>query len=362
MAWTLVGTIPGTGGSGVPGSATIFEASNSLEANATYAETNPVAGETSSLEAAVEYAEANTLPTHTDDFQAFIDSETEQLQTAVADLLEILFPAEPNPTPTEAHTQALEATSATEANTVPADAFGTLDLTAANEPNTTPTEAQTAEVAPTVEANTTPGETNLSELAASSSEANTSPTEVNALNIGAANEPNMAPTAGHTSATTAGATTVTQTTGTGWVNPANAQNLSNGTNATITGPSGLTPTAITGTLVGSYATLGTLATETQDAASVTLTFTTTTVLSSPLGEVYVEYSYSTNSGTTYTLIGNPIIATSSAPVTASVTLAATSLSTLRFKVAASVKGDAVAASSATLDAVVISFNHTGSAG
>jgi hypothetical protein len=212
----------------------------------------------------------------------------------------------------------------------------------------------------TADAVTTPTENLTFALKTSSADTGTAPAEASGFNITPPTDTVSTPTGGHSTAILAGATTVTQTTGTGWTSPANAQGLSDAVNATITSASGVTPATATGTLTGVFNTFGTVATETQT-GTVTLTFYSTLTLAL-LTAGSLTLTYSTDGGVNYSTA-----ATFTATATGNTTVTLTgfllaNLGNLRFRAAASVIGGAVTASTATLDAVVASFTTTGSAG
>lgn len=166
------------------------------------------------------------------------------------------------------------------------------------------------------------------------------------------------PGATHASEVKVGASTVTaaNTSGTGWTNPANAQGMSDGVNATMTGAGGLTPTRETGALTGVFASMGNPTLETQS-GSVTLDFTySLTIQSLTTGSMSLHYSL--DAGQNFVTAAS-FTETSSGTHRATFTLAFASLGNLRFRVDASVQGSAVAASTATLDSVVATFNLTG---
>lgn len=162
----------------------------------------------------------------------------------------------------------------------------------------------------------------------------------------------------------AGATTVTQTTGTGWTNPANAQGLSNGVNATInSAANALGATTVTGTLTGTFASLGTLANEElvifEDglpSGVYRLDYYFTLALGA-LGTVSLALQYSSNSGTNYTTSVthtasiSPAGGVQSFSVPGLAEMPKGSIGNLRFRVVASIKGGNLAPSTATLDAV-----------
>lgn len=169
----------------------------------------------------------------------------------------------------------------------------------------------------------------------------------------------------------AGATTVTQTTGTGWTNPANAQGLSDGVNATInSAANALGAATVTGTLTGTFASLGTLANETLvtfddglPSGKYRLDFYFTLALGA-LGTVSLALQYSANSGSSYTTLqthtasNSPAGGFQSFNAPSEVELPKSNIGALRFRVVASVKGGNAAPSTATLDAVELRLATT----
>jgi hypothetical protein len=152
----------------------------------------------------------------------------------------------------------------------------------------------------------------------------------------------------------AGATTVTQTTGTGWQNPANAQGLPNAVNATINAPAAVGGATVTGTLTGVYASVGSVANDAALSGSITLLFTgTVTVGALATGNVQVQVS--TNAGGAYTTLAT--LTASGALGSHTITgVTPATLDQLRFRVVASHTPSATGASGTTLDAVTVTFN------
>lgn len=209
---------------------------------------------------------------------------------------------------------------------------------------------------------TAPTEVMTFAVKTSSADASTAPTEASAFNIKPPTDTASTPTGAHSTAIQTGATTVTQTSGTGWDVPANAQGMPDGVFANCTSASGLTPTTATGTLTGAFASMGAATTETQT-GTVTLTYTYGLTLAA-LTTGSLVLSYSTDSGTNYTT-ATTVSATAANGTTFTATLTGfllANLANLRFRAAATVIGGAVTASTASLDAVVASFTTTGSAG
>lgn len=192
-------------------------------------------------------------------------------------------------------------------------------------------------------------------------ESNTAPTEAQFFDIvDGATDTISAPTLGHSTAIRAGAATVTQTVGTGWQTITNAQGLNDGTNATISSSNG---TAVTGTLVLAFASLGALTAEASSAISTTVAIYWTQA-QALLTNASTALAYSTDGGTNYTAIRTQTGAFTGAPdnvVIAGLTVA--NLANLRVRLVTSVTGGALnATASATLDAVVVSATTTGAAG
>ena len=154
-----------------------------------------------------------------------------------------------------------------------------------------------------------------------------------------------------------GATTVTQTTGTGWTTPANAQGLPNGTLATITRAAGVQTGTATGTLTGTYASLGAPDPASQ-VGTVTLTFTYSATIGT-LASGSLQFSYSLNNGGAFTNAGAAITATTAlTTLTATVTLPVAQLNQLQFRAVASVTNSATGAATFNLDAVTATFDLT----
>lgn len=214
---------------------------------------------------------------------------------------------------------------------------------------------------------TAPTEVMTFAIKTSSADSSTTPSEGLAFRVQPPTDTVSTPTGAHSTSILAGATTVTQTTGTGWTNPANAQGVSDGSNSTLTGASGVTPTTVSGTLTGVFNTLGNPTTETQTGTVVLTIYCTLSIPA--LGTGSLTLSYSTDSGTNYTAI---VTESATAPVTATnfpnpvtVTLTGfliTNLANLRFQAAGSALGTALGSTTATVDAAVASFTTTGSAG
>lgn len=173
-------------------------------------------------------------------------------------------------------------------------------------------------------------------------------------------DPASVPTGAHATSIEAGATTVTQTTGTGWTNPANAQGVPDASTSVLNSAAGLNPPTVTGTLTGVFASLGTPSTETQT-GTVTLTvYADITVGLLATGSLAIAYS--TDSGANYTTISTQT-ATFAGPFTATLTgFLIANLDNLRFRAVGTVKGAALTAATATVDAAVASFTTTGSPG
>lgn len=209
----------------------------------------------------------------------------------------------------------------------------------------------------------TPTDTSVFDLAASNADSVTTPTDAASYEITNTNTDTPAtPTGAHTTLLTIGATTATatNTAGSGWTNPTNAQGLADGTFATANSAANLTPANQAGTLLLSYATLGTAATETV-AANPVLTVTASLTVGL-LGSGSLTISYSTDGGTNYTQITS-VTATTAGPFTATLTgFTLANIANLRVRAVTSVTGSATAASTANFDAASIVFTTTGSAG
>lgn len=144
--------------------------------------------------------------------------------------------------------------------------------------------------------------------------------------------------------------------GAGWVNPANANGLANDTVSTLTSASGVTPARQTANLTGTYATLGTMASETRP-TTIDITFRVALNLA-PLTTGSLEMAVSENAGSTWTVLQTLTATTTLSDYLFTLAFDPANLSSLRYRVQGNVIGAVTAASSASVDAVVVQFTTT----
>lgn len=204
--------------------------------------------------------------------------------------------------------------------------------------------------------NTSPTDTSLFTISTSFSDANATPTET--LKFQAAyNDANATPAEGRRTTSTVGATSVAQTVGTGWTTVSNAASLRNTTYANLNSAAGLTPPTVTGTIEGTYVTLGALTFESQDTVTATMTVWGPFVVGL-LGTGSFQIRYSVNAGSSWTNVAT-YTASFGGPTTANVTLSAVNFDQFKFQIIGSVKGGTTQASIIQVDAVELAINHTG---
>lgn len=164
-------------------------------------------------------------------------------------------------------------------------------------------------------------------------------------------------TRARTLTTRIGASSVIESVGTGWTTPENAVGVQNGTFANLNSPGSLTPTTVTGTIEGSYTSLGAMTYETVTPGNLTVTFKAG--LTEPTGGFgSMQIDYSLNNGGSWTNVATRT-ATSSGTETVSLALDVTNLSQFKWRIVGSVTGSTTTACIIQVDSVEIAVTHTG---
>lgn len=206
-----------------------------------------------------------------------------------------------------------------------------------------------------------PDDAALFALSTSSAETNSSPVEDSlffAIMQGVGDSA-ATPTNNRAFTISAGASTVTQTAGTGWQNPANAAGTSNAVSATINAPAALGGATLTGTLVGVFNDVVETLSETVTGTVSFAWFGSVTI--GVLATGSVALSYSLDGGSNYTTL-QTYTASAAAMGTYTIPLVLANLDLLRFRIVNTHTPSATGASGATLDAVVATIQLTGSGG
>lgn len=203
-----------------------------------------------------------------------------------------------------------------------------------------------------------PGEAATFALTASSAESSTAPAETDQFFavMTAAPDPASTPSEDDSAVVLVGASSVAAgvAQGSNWSNPANAGGVNDGAVATLTGTAGLQPPPQNATLTLTYA-----ATQLQAGATLDTVIVYGSVAPAALGgTATLAMSVSNDGGTNYTA-PQTISSTNAGPFPLSftgVTPATLAAGGVRIRLVGTAQGTAVAASTVTVDAAVLTFN------